>query len=120
MNSILILCDKAPFGTNTVIEAFRLGSGFLGLGDIKCKIVLFGDAVLFLHKNLNSVPIEVDSPAEGIEMAELTEIPIAVVKEDMKLRGMSDGDLREYAQLSVISQSEIAKLIQEYGGAFHI
>lgn len=121
MESVLILCDKGPFGTNIANEAIRLGAGFIGLGeDVNCKLVFLGDAVLFMKKNLQPGLIGMDSLEEGVEMADLTELSVVLVREDMESRGMSEEDLRDYENLSVISISELTGLINEYPTVFKI
>ena len=121
MESVLILSDKGPFGTNSAAEAIRMGAGIMGLGPgIACKILFHGDAVLFASKDLNAAAIGVDSPAEAIELAELTEMPLLVVKEDMEERGMKVEDLMTYPNLIVISKADIPKIIQEHATAFRL
>ena len=96
MESVLVMCNRGPFGSNSAYEAIRLGAGFMGLGeDINCKILFHGDAVLSVKKNLNSNKIGMDSYAEGFEMADLSELPIIVIEEDLLTRGMTAADLVE-------------------------
>ena len=62
MESVLIMCNKSPFGTNSAIEAIRLGAGFIALGELlDCKIFLYGEAVLSMKRGLNSTKIGLDS-----------------------------------------------------------
>ncbi len=94
MESILIICDKGPFGTNTTNEAIRLGSGFLGLGeDVDCKIVFMGDAVLFMKNNLKPEILGIDPIDDGLEMADLTDMSIVLIREDLEIRGLSEDKL---------------------------
>jgi sulfur relay (sulfurtransferase) DsrF/TusC family protein len=122
MESVLILCDKGPFGTNSAYEAIRLGAGFLGLGeDIDCKVIFYGDAVLMMKNNLAQDQIGMDTLEEGLEMADLTEMPIVLVKEDMGIRGMKTEDVVEYEEVQYIDKrSDMAKIIQEYPTVFHM
>ena len=123
MDSVLILCDKSPFGTNSAYEAIRLGAGYLGLGeDIDCKVLLYGDAVLTVRKNLVIEKIGMDSMEEGLEMADLSELPIIVTQEDMDRRGMNKEELFEFEEIpiQVINRSEISKIITEFDSVFHI
>ena len=97
MKSILVLCDKGPFGTNTAVEAIRLSSSFLGLGeDMDSKVAFLGDAVLVMKNNLKSDQIGMDSLDDGLEMADLTDLEIILIKEDMEERGMSESDVIDY------------------------
>lgn len=121
VKSVLILCDKGPFGTNSANEAIRLGSGFLGLGeDLDCKIIFMGDSVLFMRNNLKADLIGMDSLEDGIEMADLTDMPVVLVKEDMESRGVNESDLVEYEEISIINKSEIPKIIGDYDTVFKI
>jgi len=121
VESLLILTDKAPFGTNSAMEAIRLGAGILGLGPgVACKILFHGDAVLFASKKLNAAAIGIDSAAEAIELAELTEMPILIVKEDMDARGLKTEDLMEYPDLKVINRADIPIILQEHATAFRL
>jgi len=121
VESVLILTDKAPFGTNSAMEAIRMGAGVMGLGPgVACKILFHGDAVLFASKKLNAAAIGVDTAAEAIELAELTEMPIMLVKEDMDARGLKSEDLMEYPNLIVINRADIVNIIQEHATAFRL
>ncbi|UYP45724.1 hypothetical protein NEF87_002009 [Candidatus Lokiarchaeum ossiferum] len=123
MDSVLILCNKSPFGSNSAYEAIRLGAGYLGLGeDIDCKVLLYGDAVLTVKNNLMVEKIGMDSMEEGLEMADLSELPIIVTQEDMNRRGMNKEELFEFEEIpiQVISRSEISKIMMEFASVFHI
>jgi sulfur relay (sulfurtransferase) DsrF/TusC family protein len=121
VKSVLILCDKGPFGTNSAVEALRLGAGIMGLGDgISCKILFYGDGVLALKKGLAADKIGVDTLDEAFEMGDLTEMPLAIVKDDLASRGLTEGDIVEYANLSWVNKSEVPGLIETYETTFHI
>ena len=123
MDSVLILCDKSPFGTNSAYEAIRLGAGYLGLGeDIDCKVLLYGDAVLTVKNNLAVDKIGVDTMDEGLEMADLSELPIIITQEDMDRRGMNKDELFEFEDcpIQVIKRVEIPKIMMEFDTVFHM
>ena len=123
MDSVLILCDKSPFGTNSAYEAIRLGAGYLGLGeDIDCKVLLYGDAVLTVKNNLAVDKIGVDTMDEGLEMADLSELPIIITQEDMDRRGMNKDELFEFedSPIQVIKRVEIPKIMMEFDTIFHM
>ncbi|MHA1519218.1 MAG: DsrE family protein [Promethearchaeota archaeon] len=121
MKSVLILTNSGPLGSNSAYEAIRLGAGFLGLGsDIDCKIVLYGDAVLLMKNNLQPANVGMDSMEEGVEMADLTDMPLCVVKEDLSERGISPDELTEYDSLELIDRSAIPDLMGQFGAVFHI
>lgn len=123
MESVLILCNKSPFGTNSAYEAIRLGAGFIALGEmLDCKIILYGDAVLAMHKNLDASKIGMDAFDEGLEMADLSELPILVTKEDMNRFSMTPDHLFVFEEvpIEVISQTDIAKYIEEFDTVFQM
>lgn len=122
MKKVLIMCYSSPFGTNSAIEAIRLGAGYLGLGeDIECAVVLSGDAVLTMNTKIDPTPIGIDSPAEGIEMADLSDLPLILIKEDMEIRGMSNDDIYEFDEpIQVISKQEIPILVEKYDTVFRV
>ncbi len=123
MESILILCNKSPFGTNSVIEAIRLGSGFIALGEmLDCKIFLYGDAVLAMKKNLKPSKIGVDSFAEGLEMADLSELPIILAQEDLDRLQIKNSELFEFEEIPIetISIGELDQLISGFDTVFQI
>ena len=123
MDSILILCNKSPFGTNSVAEAIRLGAGFIELGEmLDCKVILYGEAVLAMNKSLDASKIGLDSFDEGLEMADLSELPILVVQEDMEKFSMTLDSLYAFegVPIKIISQEDIAKQIEEFDTLFQI
>ncbi len=121
MRSIAILCDKGPFGTNSANEAMRLGAGFMALGEeIKCKVIFYGDGVYIMKKGLNPSIINVDSIEDGIEMAQLSELPILLVKEDIEERGIKQQDLVEYENLEIITRNQVSKILLEFPAAFKV
>ncbi|MHA1718856.1 MAG: DsrE family protein [Promethearchaeota archaeon] len=123
MKSVLILCNQGPFGSNSSYEAIRLGSGFLGLGeDIDCKVLFYGDAVLSLNKNLKADKIGLDSYDEGFEMADLSELPIIVIEEDLASRGMTSADLTEFEEIPVkiIKNDQFGELLAQFDTVFNI
>ena len=121
VESVLILCDKGPFGTNSAVEAIRLGSGYIGLGeDVECKDAFMGDAVLVMKNNLQPEQIEMDTMEEALEMADLTDMEIFLIKEDMDARGMTKEDIIEYENVSIISIKELSGVINQFGAVFKI
>ena len=123
MESVLVMCNRGPFGTNSAYESIRLGSGFMGLGeDINCKILFYGDAVLSVKKNLNSSKIGMDSYGDGMEMADLSELPIIVIEEDLITRGMTTGDLFEIEDcpIQVIKENQLGEIIAQFDTVFQM
>lgn len=121
MDAIAILCDKGPFGTNSANEAIRLGSGFLALGEeIRCKVIFYGDAVLFLKKGLDATAIGIESIDDGLEMADLTDMPLVLVTEDLTERGLTKEDVIEYSNLEFITRAEMVNVLLDFPAAFKI
>lgn len=121
MESVCIICDKSPFGTNTANESLRLAAGFLALGDpLQCKLILINDGVLLVKKGFDAKKIGTDSMDEPIEMMQLTEMPIAVIKEDLKIRGIADSEILEIPTIQQISAAEIPAILSTYDFVFHV
>lgn len=121
MESVMILCDKGPFGTNSVFEALRLGSGFLALGeDVDCKIVLMGDAVLFMRNDLDHAILGMDPLEDGLEMADLSELPVILIRDDMVERGLEDSDLIDYDNVTIINKDDLVKEMNAFSTIFRM
>ena len=123
MESVLIMCNKSPFGTNLVNEAIRLGAGFIALGEmLDCKVFLYGEAVLAMSKHLKPEKIGMDSYNEGIEMADLSELPLNLAKEDVDKYQLTEDDLVEFEEIpiEILPKSELAKLIAEFDTVFQM
>ncbi len=119
VQSIVILCDQSPVGTNAPAEAIRMGSGLKALGDtIGCKVIFTGDAVHIVSKNTNPGAVHADNFAEILEMAELSELPIYVVEDALADAGIAREDLITYTGLSVITMEDVAKLLAEADSCF--
>ena len=123
MDSVLVICNRGPFGSNSAYEAIRLGSGFMGLGeDINCKILFYGDSVLSVKKNLNSSKIGMDSYEEGMEMADLSELPIIVIEEDLIARGITTADIFEFEDvpIQVIKENQLGEIMAQFDTVFQM
>lgn len=121
VKSVLIICDKSPFGTNSANEAIRISSGLIGLGaGVRSQVIFMGDAVMFMNKNLKPELIGMDNLAEGLEMADLTELPMVLVKEDMAERGLQKEDLINYSKIEIIRSEELPKIALEFDVIFKI
>ena len=113
VESVVIICDKSPIGRNSAIEAIRLGSGFMGLGEeIDCKIVFTGDAVYFLNKHADPTAIGMDSYEEALEMADLSDLELKVVDISLEEAGIKADDLIEYENLKIINNDELTTIIE--------
>ena len=123
MDSVLVICNRGPFGSNSAYEAIRLGAGFMGLGeDINCKILFHGDAVLSVKRNLNSSNIGMDTYEDGMEMADLSELPIIVIEEDLITRGMKTADLFEFEDvpIQVIKENQLGEIMTQFDTVFQM
>jgi len=119
VKSVVIIANSGPIGKNSPLEAIRLGSGYMGLGeDVDCKIVFRGDAVLTVSKTLDPTILGMDSYAEHLEMAELSDLELYVVEEDLNAIGLESTDLIEYELLNVIPLSQVAELILNADSTF--
>ncbi|MHA1771970.1 MAG: DsrE family protein [Candidatus Thorarchaeota archaeon] len=115
MDSILIYCDKGPYGTNSTAEAIRLAGGFLGLGPtIPCDIVFDRDAVYFLKNKQDTSGLNVDPLDEPLELLDLVDAEIYLVEEALHERGLKKEDLVEYPNLHLITMEKLAQMMTEY------
>ena len=121
INSILILCDSSPIGKNSAVEAIRLGSGFVALGEeIPCEIVFMGDSVYLFNKNADPTAVNMDPSDETIEMADLSDLTVNILEEDLKATGLIREDLIEYENLHIISKKELIKKMNDADTTFRI
>jgi sulfur relay (sulfurtransferase) DsrF/TusC family protein len=114
MKSVVIVCDQSPIGSNAAAESIRIGSGLAGLGDsVPCKVILIGDAVHLVTKQLNPPAVNQDSFAEVLEMADLSDLPVFVHDASLAEAGLTRDDLVEMGSLSVATTEEIAIFLEE-------
>lgn len=112
VESALVITDKSLVGKNSAVEAIRIGSGFVALGEyIECKIVFTGDAVYLLSKEAAPQVVGMDTLEEVFEMADLSDLELLILDSAMADAGLSDSDLIEYENLKVISVDDLVDLI---------
>ena len=73
-----------------------------------------------MKNNLANKAIGMDSIDDGIEMADLSDIPVALIREDMVERGMMESDLVDYENITVIDKKEVAKEIEVFSTVFRM
>jgi sulfur relay (sulfurtransferase) DsrF/TusC family protein len=119
MQSVVIMCDQSPVGTNAPAEVIRIGSGLKALGEtVACKVIFTGDAVHLVSKTANPGAVRGDSLTEILEMAELSELPIYVVDVALADAGIKREDLIEYSGLSVVTLEDVATFLVEADSCF--
>lgn len=119
IKSVAILCDSSPIGKNSAIEAIRLGSGFMGLGEeIQCTLILTDDAVYLMNKHADPKAVGMDSVDEPIEMADLSDLEIKILASSLRSAGLTEEDLVEYENLAIISSEEMADIIEKADTVF--
>jgi len=119
IESVVIITDQSPMGKNSALEAIRIGSGFVALGEyVNCQIVFTGDAVYLLNKNAKPEAVGMDSLDEVMEIAELSDLELYVLDESLKDAGMSVDDLVEYELLKIITIEDIVDLIENADTSF--
>lgn len=121
VDSLVILCDSAPVGKNSAIEAIRMGSGLMALGEtVQTTVVLDGDAVLMLAKDADPAAVNQDTYDAVMEMADLSDLEIRVVQEALDEAGLGQDDLRSYGKLQAISRAKLAAMLSSAGAAFRL
>jgi sulfur relay (sulfurtransferase) DsrF/TusC family protein len=119
IESVVIITDQSPIGKNSALEAIRIGSGFVALGEyVNCQIVLTGDAVYLLNKNAKPEAVGMDSLDEVMEIADLSDLELYVVDTALTNAGMSADDLVEYEKLKIITIDEVVELIENADTSF--
>ena len=119
VESVVIITDQSPMGKNSALEAIRIGSGFVALGEfINCQIVFMGDAVYLLNKNAKPEAIGMDPLDEVMEIADLSDLELYVVDQALEDAGMSVDDLVEYENLKIITIDEVVDLIENAETSF--
>jgi sulfur relay (sulfurtransferase) DsrF/TusC family protein len=114
VESVVIITDQSSIGKNSALEAIRIGSGFVALGElIDCQIVFTGDAVDFLNKNSDPTAVGMDSTSEPIEMADLSDLELYVIDSALEDAGLSAEDLIEYENLKIITIDELTEIIEK-------
>ena len=121
VDSIIILSDRSPVGSNSAVEAIRMGAGLVALGDtVPTTVVLSGDAVLLMAKDADPTAVKQDTINSAMEMADLSDLEICVVKEALADAGLQQDDLRSYAKLKIVSQAELSSMIAEATTTFRL
>ncbi len=119
VESVVIITDQSPMGKNSALEAIRIGSGFVALGEfINCQIVFTGDAVYLLNKNAKPEAIGMDPLDEVMEIADLSDLELFVVDQALQDAGMSANDLVEYENLKIITIEEVVDLMENADTSF--
>lgn len=112
VNSIIILCEDSPFGKNSAVESIRMATGLLAVGDIDdCKVIFMGDAVYFLHKNLNPEALNLDSFSNIMRLIELADLEIYILDEALDAADMEHSDLISKDNLKIVNAKELSNLI---------
>lgn len=119
VESVVIITDQSPIGKNAALEAVRIGSGFVALGEyVNCQIIFTGDAVYLLNKNANPKAVGMDSFDEIMEIADLSDLELYILDQSLQDAGMSTDDLVEYENLKVITVDEVVDLIENADTSF--
>ncbi|MFX1567368.1 MAG: DsrE family protein [Promethearchaeota archaeon] len=112
VESVVIISDQSPIGRNSAVEVIRIGSGFTALGEfIDCKIVFMGDAVYLFNKNCDPEVVGMDSLAEVLEMADLSDLEVNIIESALQDAGLTKEDMIDYENLKFIGYDELTDLI---------
>ena len=119
IESVVIITDQSPIGKNSALEAIRIGSGFVALGEyVNCQIVFTGDAVYLLNKSAKPEAVGMDTFDEIMEIADLSDLELYVVDQALQDAGMNADDLVDYENLKIISIDEVVDLIENADTSF--
>ncbi|MFX1314640.1 MAG: DsrE family protein [Promethearchaeota archaeon] len=114
VKSVVIICEDSPIGKNSVVEAIRMATGILAVGDIEqCRIVLMGDAIYFFNKALNPEALKIDNYSNIMKLIEFSELEIYILNKALEIAGFKQSDLITYDNLKIVNINEISKIILE-------
>jgi len=112
VNSIVIINDESPFGKNSVVEAFRMATGLLAVGDIDdVKIILMKDAINFLNKRLDPGALNADNFTNIMRLIEFSEIEIFLHRDALNVAGLEANDLIVKKNVKIVDLKQISQLI---------
>jgi len=119
VESILIICDQPPIGTNSAIEAIRFSSGLGAIDDdIKRNLILMGDAILVLKSDFRPEIMATQSFSNLKMMAEISNLTISILKEDLEEFGLEKEDLVNYEHLEILNKEALADLLIKTDASF--
>ena len=112
VNSVVIICEESPFGKDSVVEAFRMATGLLAVGDIDdVKIILLKDAIYFLNKRLDPEAINTDSFTNIMRLIDFSEIEIYLHRDALSAAGLEPIDLNVKINVKIVDLKQISQLI---------
>lgn len=91
MNKVLLIVNKAPFGSVFAAEALRAGIAFAGM-DLETKLIFANDGVFCLAKDQKPELAEMTSLKEGFDNAEEFGLKIFASQESMTERNLTESD----------------------------
>mgnify|MGYP005848016075 CR=1 FL=1 len=97
MKKVLLIVNKAPFGSVFAAEALRAGIAFAGM-DLETKLVFANDGVFCLTKNQHPEIAEMTSLKEGFGNAEEFGLKIFASAESVSERNITNDSLIEVKQ----------------------
>ncbi len=109
MKKVLIIVNKASFGSVFAAEALRAGIAFAGM-DLETKLVFSGDGVFCLLKNQRPEIFEMTSLKEGFSNAEEFGLKIFADADSISERNLKKDSLIEVKQATL---QEIRGFIDE-------
>ncbi len=112
VNSVIIICEEGPYGKDSVVEAFRMATGLLAVGDIDdVKIILMKDAIYFLNKRLDPGALNADNFANILRLIEFSEIEIFLHQDALNVAGLEPDDLIVKENVKIVNLKQISQLI---------
>ncbi len=109
MKKVLLIVNKAPFGSVFAAEALRAGIAFAGM-DLEAKLVFADEGVFCLTKNQHPEIAEMTSLAEGFSNAGEFGLKIFADAESVSERNLKNDSLIDVKQAT---QQQIRGFIDE-------
>ena len=81
--------------------------------DIETTFVMLGEASYTMHDNQDTSGIGMPNLHGGLEILEMCEIKIVLVKEELEKIGMKESNIVDYPDLAIVDMKEMVTMIAE-------
>ncbi|MHA1681485.1 MAG: DsrE family protein [Promethearchaeota archaeon] len=112
MDEALVILTKSPFGRIFSVEGIRMASGLAAM-DIKTTFLMIGESIYTLHRGQDGTGIHFPTHEAGLDILEMSEVEIVIVREEMERLGVREGDLMDYPFLKIINREEMVRMVAE-------
>jgi tRNA 2-thiouridine synthesizing protein C len=119
ITKVLVIFTKAPYTSTSIVEGVRLATGVTA-ADVASMALFIDDGIMALVKGQDPDQIGLASAEKSLEFLAVNDIPLRVVSESLRERGIAESDLLTLPSLEVISLEQVAALIPQFDACFTI